>query len=219
MFKLLFPPTFFPFTYSWIVKRHLEPGSSVLDIGCGDWKFMAHIIKKHSDIKAYGVDLFVPYIDKAKKTKVYKKIFKKDVRSIKFSPKSFDIVLASQVVEHLKKKESLSLIKNMELIASRKVIIGTPNGYFPRGVYESNELQKHNSYWYVEDFNKLGYKVYGQALKFIYGKKGLLNTVVGKFLPLRVLFFLISYTISPIVYFLPRYSAHLIAIKEIKKSY
>ena len=214
MHKLLFPPTFFPFTYPWIVKRYLTRGILILDIGCGDGKFMAHVLKKDPTISLYGVDLFDPYIDKAKISKIYKKIFKEDVRKIKFPKESFDVVLASQVVEHLKKNEAISLIKKMEKIARKKVIIGTPNGYFPRGKFEDNKLQKHHSAWHVKDFENLGYKVYGQSAKFIYGKKGLINSIFGKNILIRVFLFIFSYLLSPATYFFPSFAAHLIAIKK-----
>src|SRR3989344_1175191 len=216
MIKLLFPPASLPFTYPWIIKKHLTSGSSILDIGCGDGKFIAHIIKKDPTIRLYGVDLFDPYIDTARESRDYKKIFKQDVRKIKFPKRSFDIVLASQVVEHLKKDDALSLIKNMENIASMKVIIGTPNGYFPRGEFENNKLQKHLSAWNVTDFKKLGYTVYGQSAKIVYGKRGLINSKPAKNLLVRSILFIISYILSPITYFLPQYSAHLIAVKKIK---
>ncbi|KKQ51491.1 MAG: Methyltransferase type 11 [Candidatus Woesebacteria bacterium GW2011_GWA1_39_21b] len=215
MLKLLFPPSYLPFTYPWIIKKLIKKGSSLLDVGCGDGEFMTHISKGDSSIKLYGVDLFTPYVTKAKKTNSYRKIYRKDVRRIKFPNKSFDIVMASQVIEHLKKKESLSLIKKMENIAIWKVIVGTPNGYFPRGIYERNDLQKHKSYWYVKDFNKLGYKTFGQGLKFIYGKKGLVNSYIGRLLPIRLILFVISYILSPVTYYFPEYSAHLIAVKEV----
>ena len=216
MIKLFFPPSVIPFTYPWIVKRNITSSSSILDIGSGDGKFMTHILKNDRTIKLYGVDLFDPYIKQAKRSKVYKKIFKQDVRKIKFPERGFDIVLASQIVEHLKKNDSYSLIKSMERIAKDKVIIGTPNGYFPRGTFENNELQRHHSAWTAEDFRKLGYKVYGQSTKFIYGKRGLINSKPAKNLLVRSILFIISYILSPITYFLPQYSAHLIAVKKIK---
>ncbi len=168
-----------PFTYPWIIKRHLTECKNILDVGCGNGSFMAKINSGKS-FNATGVDLFEPYVKKARSLNVYKKVIKKDVMKINFKSGNFDAVHTSQLIEHLEKKEGLKLIEKMEKIAKRKVVIGTPNGHFHQDEYDRNILQKHKSSWSVEDFTKLGYTCYGQAIKFIYGEKGLLNTNIAK---------------------------------------
>jgi len=56
----------------------------------------------------------------------------------------------------------------MERIASKKIVIATPNGFLPQGNYGTNEYQKHLSGWEVEEMQKLGFKVLG-----VYGYKSL----------------------------------------------
>ena len=52
-----------------------------------------------------------------------------DIRKIGFRPKSFDAVLALDVLKQLTKVDGLNLIKNMEKIAKRFIVPFTPNGF------------------------------------------------------------------------------------------
>lgn len=201
-----------PFSSPWIIRHHLANSKTVLDIGCGDGELM---VKVNYDKKyeVTGVDLYRPYLNKAKKTGVYKKIVLSDLKKLKFKQKSFDVVLASQVIEHINKKDGLKMISAMEKIARDKVIIATPNGFVPFEPFENkddNPLQVHKSGWGIEEMKKLGYKVYGQGSNFIYRSTGLLY----KFRKLKNLLVVISYLLSPIVYFCPSSSFIIIAIKD-----
>ena len=49
----------------------------------------------------------------------------------------------------------------MEKIAKNKVIIMTPNGFLPQGIYYNNPWQVHKSGWTVKEMKKRGYKVIG----------------------------------------------------------
>lgn len=204
-----------PLTYPWIVRKKLDGSKNILDIGCGDGKFMSKVNFDHR-FKIIGIDLFDPYIKKAKNTGVYAKVIKRDIRKINYEPVSFEVVHASQTIEHLNKKDAIELIKKMEKIASDKVIIGTPNGHFEQGVYDKNRLQRHLSSWTVDDFNKLGYKCYGQALKIIYGEEGLIQREYLKNITMvRYFLYIISYLFSFLSYYFPRLGAHIIAVKKV----
>lgn len=203
-----------PFTSVWIIRRHLSNAKTVLDVGCGDGSLMGKLNhdKKYNIV---GVDLYKPYLDKAKDLGVYKKLVSSDLRKLKFKNKSFDIVLASQVVEHLTKKEASELIVKLEKIAKHKVIITTPNGYVkydPFEVIDDNKLQKHKCGWDISEMRRLGYRVYGQGSKFIYlSEVGLLY----RFRNLKYILAIISYILSPLNYFLPDRSFCIVAVKKV----
>lgn len=200
-----------PFSSPWIFRHHLGRSKTILDIGCGDGSLM----RKINYDKKYlvtGVELHKPSLKRAKLTGVYKQIICSDVRKIAFKAKSFDVVFASQVIEHLSKKDALSLIQKMERIARTKVIIATPNGfvkYDPFEGHDGNSLQEHKSGWEVKEMEMKGYKIYGQGISFIYKPSGLLY----KYRRLKDILTVIAYFLAPWAYFIPFASACIIAIK------
>lgn len=201
------------FSYSWIMRHLIQNSKTVLDVGCGDGDTMASInFDKKFDVT--GIDLYRPSLDLAKKTGVYKKLLYKDIRQLKKEKKKYDVVFSSQVVEHLTKREALKLIKVMESLAKDKVIIGTTNGFFPFHPIQGedkNPLQIHKSGWDIKEFEAAGYKVYGQGTGFIYKPWGLAHKVSF----LNPLWFLLSYSLSPLQYVIPQWSAYIIAVKSI----
>lgn len=210
---------YIPFSSPWIIRHHLGNARTVLDVGCGDGEFM---LKVNPDKKydVVGLDLYKPDLKKAKKTGVYKKVIFSDLRKIKllrkvrFKNNSFDVVLASQVIEHISKKEGLKVISTLEKLAKRKVIIFTPNGFVPFDpfdVIDDNPLQVHKSGWEIEEMRRYGYKVYGQANSFIYRPQ---TGLLYKFRKLKNFFVIISLLLAPISYFLPKTSSMIIAVKE-----
>jgi SAM-dependent methyltransferase len=201
-----------PFSYPWIIRRHFNGAKTVLDVGSGDGAFM-FTVNADKRYEVTGVELFDPYIKKARKLNIYQKIVKQDVRKIEYKNNSFEVVHSSQVVEHIKKEEGVKLIQKCVKIAGRAVIIGTPNGHFHQEEYDDNKLQEHHSEWDITDFRKLGFRVYGQGLKAVYGEHGLLHTPIGNFPIVKHALMAVSFVLSPIVYFSPHLAAHLIAVK------
>lgn len=205
-----------PFSYPWIIRKHLEDAKTVLDVGCGDGTLMS-MVNYDKKYEVTGIDLFKPYLEEAKKTGAYKKVIFGDVRKLVQKKQTFDIVLSSQVVEHLGKKDAVQLIETMEKIAKKKVIIGTTHGFFPFDPLEgkdNNPLQVHKSGWEISEFKKRDYKTYGQGLAIVYKPDGLAHKV-DSFLLQQILFAL-SYGLSPLTYSFPQTSAYLVAVKEMK---
>lgn len=198
-------------TYYLIVRFHIRHAKTILDVGCGNGHFMS-ILNKNKKFYVIGIELFSPYIRQASSLGVFKRIIKKDIRKISYPKNSFDVVLCSQVIEHLKKKDGLALINKMKAIAKDKVIIGTPNGHLHQDTYDGNALQKHLSRWTVNDFRKLGFSVYGQSLKIIYGEEGFLDNYLEKSYLEKIIGVIISYIASPLVYFFPSLGAQLICV-------
>jgi len=154
------------FTLAMELENLLSDCDSVLDLGCGDNSPLGFIERKRYLV---GVDGFKKSILKSKKLNIHDKYLHKNILDVKkdFKKKSFDAVIALDVIEHLEKKDGYKLLKLMEHLASKKVILLTPNG-FVNQTGEGNGLQEHLSGWSVSDFKKLGFKVLGR-----YGIKGL----------------------------------------------
>ena len=142
------------------LKNAIGDSRSLLDVGCGESSPIRSFSKQ---IYCVGVDAHKLSIEKSKKQGIHNQYFCMDILNLnkRFKEKSFDCVLASDVIEHFEKEEGLKLIKAMEKIAKRKVIIFTPNGFLPQQEYGGNRLQEHKSGWTVIEMEKLGYKVIG----------------------------------------------------------
>jgi len=206
---------YLPFTYPNIIWQKMDKmAKTILDVGCGDGSFIA-LLNKDKKFEVIGIDAYKPYLAKAKKTGVYKKLILGDVRKLPFKEKSFDIVLCSQVIEHLKKEEGEELIRDLEKTAKRQVIVATTVGFFPYEPFEGkdeNPLQVHQSGWEPKEFEKRGYKVYGQGAGFVYGRKRIVRPLPQL---LQIPFFGLSYCLSPLFYFSPKHAAYMICVKNL----
>ncbi|MEM3342267.1 MAG: methyltransferase domain-containing protein [Thermoplasmata archaeon] len=159
------------FLYRFIVSRyipsfidelriHTKDCSSILDIGCGNSSPVKWLPKK---IYKVGIDAYKPCIENSRKLKIHDKYYQMDISDIglKIKPKTFDCVVALDVIEHLNKEEGLKLIAAMEKIACKKIIIFTPNGFLPQSAHDNNPFQVHRSGWTCNEMESLGFKVIG----------------------------------------------------------
>jgi predicted SAM-dependent methyltransferase len=92
-------------------------------------------------------------------------VVKHDIRKLReiFVPKSFDLVIALDIIEHITKEEGIELMRQCEEIARKGVCIETPKGYVPQNMdiqgHGGDEWQTHRSGWEPEEFESRGYKV------------------------------------------------------------
>lgn len=160
--------------YLKIIEKEIKGCQTLLDVGCGGFSPLKDINKTMQ--KSVGVDAFKPSIDAAKKRKTHTENKVMNIFKLKsfFKEKSFDCVVALDLIEHLTKEEGNKLLVDLERIAKKKVIIFTPNGFVPQGVYDGNTYQIHKSGWGFREMFKKGYKVYGlngvKALRGEYAK-------------------------------------------------
>jgi len=153
-----------------LLKKELADCKTVVDLGCGADSNLKYLDKS---ISTYGVDIYKKDLVIAKKNKTHKFFVLSDIVEIKkhFKKKSVDACVMLDVIEHLPKDRALKLIKDMEYIAKRKIIICTPNGFLPQGEGEDGDYQKHLSGWTSKQMRKLGFVVYGiNGLKILRGE-------------------------------------------------
>lgn len=202
-----------PGSYLSIVRNELGGTGSVLDIGCGNGAPM-YILAKGSSLRITGVEIFAPSARQARETGVYTKVIQRDARFLNSPKKSFDKTISMFVLEHLKKKNGISLLKKMEEIARKKVIVVIPMGECEQHEYEGNVHQEHLSQWYAKDFLRRGYRVIGQGLN-IYDKNPLLRTLLVSIGPFNNLIFLFHILFHPFIKNQYRFARHLICIKDL----
>ncbi len=156
--------------YYLLLTRQLHDAQSVLDVGCGARSPLAKV-PKH--FRAVGIDAFEESIAKSKKLGIHDSYIRLDVTLIekKVKPKTFDAVVALDLIEHLTKREGEQMLTAMERIARKKIIVMTPNGFYRQDPYENNPYQVHKSGWTTRDFHSRGYKVLGiRGFKMLRGE-------------------------------------------------
>lgn len=157
-------PNFVLATFILEIEKHLGGCKTILDVGCGDNSPVGLFENKYTTV---GIDGYKPAIEYSKKQKIHNAYIYGDIKKLTslVKKKSFDAVMALDVIEHLKKEDGYKLLNDMERAARKKVILVTPNGFVPQ-YNKDNKLQLHLSGWSIRDFTKVGYKVEG-----IYGTK------------------------------------------------
>jgi len=142
-----------------LVQEHIEKEDMVLDLGCG-------IMGATYDIVCRGivaVDAWYPYVN-MNKNKYPVMCMELNRETIEyFLNDSFDVVLALDFVEHLNtKEEGFHMMKHMERIARKKVVIFTPIGFEPMDDGElwakgNPKYQSHKCGFTEDEFKMLGY--------------------------------------------------------------
>ena len=157
----------------WKLQTLLRDCRTVLDLGCGcnsPARFLRHC-------QLAGLDGFRPDLDTARARGTHDEYFFGDVREAMtlFPDRKFDACIALDVVEHLAKEDGWRMIKAMEQLASKRVVIFTPNGFVPQFGGDGN-LQQHLSGWEVAEMRQAGYQVMGMhGPKRLRGEKAALK--------------------------------------------
>jgi len=196
--------------YLKIIEKEIGDCESLLDVGCGGFSPLKDLNKKLK--RSVGVDGFKPSIDKAieRKTHSENKVINVLELTKHFKDKSFDVIVALDLIEHLTKEEGNKLLEDFEKIAKKKIIIFTPNGFVPQGEYDGNTYQVHKSGWGFKEMQKKGFKVYGlNGLKVLRGEYAKV-----KFKP-EALWERISYGSKLLTKLMPSASYQILAVKSL----
>jgi len=154
-------------------------GTSILDVGCGYGKW-GFLVKKFFFCTKNGnaiVEPFVAGIDRhhgnlqgLTRHGVYDLLVRGDATRLSFRDKSFDTVLAFEVIEHLTKADGYKALQEFERIAKSCVMLSTPNTKCLRAGLEEqfgfNPFEAHLSWWKIKELRALGYRCYGLGVKF-----------------------------------------------------
>jgi len=182
---ILLENLFFQVLFLSVIKKNLKSCNTILELGAGMRSYIRQISGEKT-ITAFNIH--EPTLKSASEKGVYKDYIQGDVRKINtfFNPGSYDAVVAFDLIEHLEKKEGIHLIENMVLIARRKVIIYTPNGFLYQAPTNDNLHQEHLSGWSYEEMKNLGFIVHGvngnKKLTGEYGIPKIKPQVIGNFI-------------------------------------
>lgn len=203
-----------PFSYIWLLRKLIGNPRTVLDIGCGDGILM-RTLSKEKEWKIVGIDIFTDCVIKARTLGIYDSVIQGDVievaKKMANQKKRFDTVFCSQLIEHMSREEGNRLLVLMDQIALERIALATPRGFVEQReeFLGNNPHQHHKSGWTIEDFRSRGYKVYGLGFSPIWAYSELGRNKK------RVFFIsLVSYLMSPIVFFFPSVAEGVIAVKD-----
>ncbi len=147
--------------YARMLEKEASNCKSLLDVGCG---FQSPVQRFSNKIPySVGVDIYESAIERSRQAKIHTDYRIGNVMDLDkmFLPKSFECVVASDIIEHLTKEDGYKLLEMMEKIATKKVIVYTPNGFLPQHEFDGNSKQVHISGWEIDEMRKLGYRVTG----------------------------------------------------------
>ena|SRR6478736_2700396 len=155
------------------LQKSLHGCESVLDLGCGHNSPAKFLRNKY----LVGLDGYMPDLEKAKERGTHDEYVCGDVRRIAAAvgQRKFDACIALDVIEHLPKEDGWQMLKSMEAIASKCVVIFTPNGFIPQ-FSQNGDLQQHLSGWEVNEMAGAGYEVIGMhGPKSLRGEKAIIK--------------------------------------------
>lgn len=202
------------------LQKELKNCHTVLDLGCGPSSPLKNIKNINYSV---GVELFKPYLDLSKKQKIHTEYLQKNILKLDFSKNSFDAVILIEVLEHLNKKDGLKVLKLANKWANKKIIISTPNHFFPMGIVDNNQYQRHRSGWSILELKKMGFKVNGvSGLKLFYKPENKVDSLIKgkayqniKFKP-QAFFYGLNALFQIPNYYFPIFSFGLFAVKTKK---
>ncbi|MEM4468897.1 MAG: class I SAM-dependent methyltransferase [Candidatus Nezhaarchaeales archaeon] len=139
---------------------HLVKGHSIADLGCGLGVWGYAIRCRLRNALLIGIDISLEALKFIKRYHVYDGLLLASCPFIPLRDKSVDTVFCIDVIEHLSKSQGLKLLRNMEKLAKKRIIVTVPT---PRIVHQSPE---HISVWRAEEFKAYGYKVIGVRFRY-----------------------------------------------------
>lgn len=141
------------------LDQEIEPNWKVLDVGCGKRCALKPTAKNFWTV---GIDHYFPYIQFCRASGAYDAFSLGDARHLPFKSNAFDCLVAIEVLEHMNRKDAFLMLKELERVAAKKIILTTPNGFLPTYAGpDDNPEEAHLSGWKVEELNDLGFDIYG----------------------------------------------------------
>ena len=156
------PVTAEPSSYLALVRALASDCDSVIDVGTGK---MQSLELSPCRVKI-GVEAHRPYLEHRTVAGAVPVNVDALGLSAIFVPGAVDLVTMMDVIEHLEPDDASEVLRQIEEIAAKRVVIATPRGFFEQEAHDvfeaglgGEELQAHRSGWEVEDFTKRGYRV------------------------------------------------------------
>lgn len=135
-------------------------GDRFLDVGCGHGKW-GFLIKKYripeagGRIYVAGVDLRESSVAALQGGAIYDEVKLADACALPYADKSFDSVIACEIIEHLVAERGALLINELRRVARHCVVVSTPNN---AGLRKGTDIfEDHQSSYTLKAFKALGF--------------------------------------------------------------
>lgn len=214
-----------------IVFKHIHQTQKkkflILDIGSGLGKnglFLKHFSWcSNIEIRLVGIDVWKPHLKVAATANIYDALIVADLRFLPFKSQSFDVMIMSEVLEHLPKSEGFKLLTFMEQLSNEGsiIVLTTPQGHQPQEELRGNPHEKHRSIWQRGELREFGYIVNRTPLviktwKGMFFLTGCSISESKSFK--RKLFNAFLFIMGALSVFLPSFSGKIIAYKVINRN-
>lgn len=124
-----------------------------LDLGAGAGKYGSMVKEIDPSIETIAVEIEEDYLEKFNLRSIYHQIWNIPIINLirpEYFDSCFDIVMAGDILEHLKKSEGIDLL-NFLIYRSRWVIVKFPHRYL-QNVVDGYSSEAHISIWADNDF-------------------------------------------------------------------
>lgn len=186
---------------------------TLLDVGCNVGYHIQELKRygpKFRDAYLVGVDIWLPYLTAARG--VFHDVIRCDIRRLPFQPSSFDVTVATDVLEHMEKGEGYELLKSIEGIARDQTFVFTPVGHnVKKHLEDDNPWQAHRSGWFTSELETMGYDVLGlNGVRFLYKERATYRSSAPY---LRPFFVAMRFFSAFLTYHLPEGAHRMLAVK------
>jgi 2-polyprenyl-3-methyl-5-hydroxy-6-metoxy-1,4-benzoquinol methylase len=149
------------------IKQELSFTNSIVDIGCGNGFYAIHFSKKieKKELTYYAIDTNIKELNvvnnkiKEKKISNIKTYLDFELFLAEYSSKEKVDVIMTEVIEHMKPKDSIALIlRVINVLNFNKIIITTPNKDFNKYYPMKDEKMRHTDHVWEptkDEFKKL----------------------------------------------------------------
>ena len=195
----------------YLLRKAIGGFSSILDVGCGAEHAPLRYMPRAAAQLRVGIDHFAPSIHLSRQAKIHDEYICDDIFAFaKSRHREYECVIALDIIEHFEKPDGFKFLAALEQIATKRVVVLTPNGFLPQEPYDGNESQRHLSGWSLPEFERLGYRVFGA-----YGLKALRGTYAAPRIAPKIIGYPISLLSQFFVVRSPAFAFSLFAVKDI----
>lgn len=119
-----------------------------------------------------GLDVFYPYLKSCKANELFDDVVMGDVKHLPFRNESFDVAMSFNVIEHLEKEDGDLMLRQLERVAKKYVMVTTSYEFYEQHSYDGNPYQEHLSHWSEAEFKERGYEVIPFLLRYPRPRRG-----------------------------------------------